>query len=64
MLTMARNTIEMQYKFDNYGETTNVALFKQVALANIYLFEVNNRNTGKRREICSLKTIKAPERRL
>ena len=38
-------------------------LLKQVALANIYLFEVNNRNTGKRREICSLKT-KAPERRL
>ena len=26
MLTMARNTIEMQYKFDNYGEITNVAL--------------------------------------
>ena len=39
-------------------------LFKQVAVANIYLFNVNNRNTGKRREICSIKTIKTPERRL
>ena len=30
-------------------------------LTNIY-FEVNNRNTRKRREICSKLTIKTPER--
>ena len=29
--------------------------------ANIYLFKVNNRNTRKRREICSKLTIKTPE---
>ena len=28
--------------------------------ANIYLFKVNNRNTGKRCEICSKLTIKTP----
>ena len=32
-------------------------------LAKIYLFEVNNRNSGKRCEICSNLTIKAPGRR-
>ena len=31
--------------------------------ANIYLFKVNNRNTRKRREICSKLTIKTPKRR-
>ena len=31
--------------------------------ANIYLFKVNNRNTRKRREICSKLIIKTPERR-
>ena len=31
--------------------------------ANIYLFEVNNRNTRKMCEICSKLTIKTPERR-
>ena len=31
--------------------------------ANIYLFEVNNRNTRKRCGICSKLTIKTPERR-
>ena len=31
--------------------------------ANIYLFQVNNRNTRKRYEICSKLTIKTPERR-
>ena len=31
--------------------------------ANIYLFQVNNRNTKKRCEICTKLTIKAPERR-
>ena len=31
--------------------------------ANIYLFNVNNRNTRKRCEICSKLTIKTPERR-
>ena len=36
-------------------------LFKQVALANIYLFNVNNRNTGKRCETCSKLTTKTPE---
>ena len=30
---------------------------------NIYLFKVNNRNIGKRCEICSRLTIKTPERR-
>ena len=30
---------------------------------NIYLFKVNNRNTRKRREVCSKLTIKTPERR-
>ena len=32
-------------------------------LANIYLFNVNNRSTRKRCEICSKLTIKIPERR-
>ena len=32
-------------------------------LANIYLFKVNNRNTGKRCEICSKLTIRTSERR-
>ena len=31
--------------------------------ANIYLLKVNNRNTGKWREIFSKLTIKTPERR-
>ena len=31
--------------------------------ANIYLLKVNNRNSRKRREICSKLTIKTPERR-
>ena len=31
--------------------------------AGIYLLKVNNRNTKKRREICSKLTIKTPERR-
>ena len=31
--------------------------------ANIYLLKVNNRNTRKRCEICSMLTIKIPERR-
>ena len=31
-------------------------------VGNIYLFEVNNRNTEKRYEICSKLTIKPPER--
>ena len=31
--------------------------------ANIYLFNVNNRNTRKRSEICSKLTKKTPERR-
>ena len=31
--------------------------------ANIYLFEVNSRNTRKRCEECSKLTIKTPERR-
>ena len=31
--------------------------------ANIYLFKFNNRNTGKRYELCSKLTIKTPERR-
>ena len=31
--------------------------------ANIYLFNVNNRNTRKRCEICSKLTIQTPERR-
>ena len=30
---------------------------------NIYLFKVNNRNTGKRCQICSKLTMKTPERR-
>ena len=30
--------------------------------ANIYLFKVRNRNTRKRSEICSVLTIKTPER--
>ena len=30
--------------------------------ANIYSFEVNNRNTRKRRQICSKLIIKTPER--
>ena len=31
--------------------------------ANVYLFKVNNRNTKKRYEMCSMLTIKTPERR-
>ena len=31
-------------------------------LSDIYLFQVNNRNTGKRFEICSKLTIKLPKR--
>ena len=31
--------------------------------ANIYVFKLNNRNTGKRSEICSKLTINTPERR-
>ena len=31
--------------------------------ANIILFKVNNRNTNKRREICSKLTIKTPKQR-
>ena len=31
--------------------------------ANIYLLKFNNRNTGKRSEICSKLTIKTKERR-
>ena len=31
--------------------------------ANIYLFKFDNRNTRKRSEICSMLTIKTPERR-
>ena len=31
--------------------------------ANIYLLKVKNRNTRKRREICSKLTIKTPQRR-
>ena len=31
--------------------------------ANIYLLKINNRNTKKKREICSKSTIKSPERR-
>ena len=31
--------------------------------ANINLFKVHNRNTGKRCELCSKLTIKTPERR-
>ena len=30
---------------------------------NIYLFKINDKNTGKRCEICSNLTIKTPERR-
>ena len=30
--------------------------------ANIYLFKVNNRNTGKRSKVCSTLTIKTLER--
>ena len=36
---------------------------REATPANIYLFKVNNRNTGKRCEICSKLTIKTPERR-
>ena len=32
-------------------------------VASIYLFEVNNRNTRKKCEICSMLTIKKPEGR-
>ena len=32
--------------------------------ANIYLFKANNRNTGKKCEICSKLTIETPERHL
>ena len=31
-----------------------------IILANIYLFKVNNRNTGERSEKCSKTTIKTP----
>ena len=37
--------------------------FLQQNPANIHVFKVNNRNTGKRCEICSKSTIKIPERR-
>ena len=33
---------------------------KKFTLANIYLFKVNNKNTRKRCEICSMLTIKTP----
>ena len=41
-----------------------VAIFFPTVLSiNICLFRVNNRNTGKRCEICSKLTIKTPKRR-
>ena len=37
-----------------------INLRKSIYLANIYLFNVNNRNTRKRYEICSKLTTKTP----
>ena len=42
--------------------TLNI-LIRNINLANIYLFKVNNRNSTKRCEICSKLTIKIPKRR-
>ena len=44
------------------GESKLVAA-KTHKPAKIYLFKINDRNSGKRCEICSKSTIKTPERR-
>ena len=38
-------------------------MFENKYPANIYLFKVNNRNTSKTRETCSMLTIKISEQR-
>ena len=41
-------------------EIRNFCFAIYIILANIYLFKVNNRNTGERSEKCSKTTIKTP----
>ena len=48
---------------NNFQSTFNRLTLPRSNLANIYLFNVNNRNTRKRCEICSKLTTKTPERR-
>ena len=45
-----------------FVQTCDFYRIKEKIPANIYLFKVNNRNIGKRCEICSKLTIKTPER--
>ena len=40
---------------------SRLSMYKNKDPANIYLFEVNNRNTRKRCEICSKLTVETPE---
>ena len=47
---------------NNNWTVYNLWLVQKNYPANIYLLEVNNRNTRKRCEICSKLTIKTPER--
>ena len=46
----------------NFGQKWLNFLYKGLYPFNIYLFKINNRNIGKRCEICSKLTIKALER--
>ena len=45
------------------GLAMSTILAYKTSPANIYLLKINNRNTGKRCEICSKLVIKTPERR-
>ena len=45
------------------GLAMSTILACKTSPANIYLLKINNRNTGKRCEICSKLVIKTPERR-
>ena len=42
---------------------TGIIIFSRYNPAGNYMFQVNNRNTRTKREICSKLTIKTPERR-
>ena len=50
--------------FSVVWDTNQIIGNKDCFPANIYLFQVNNRNTRKRSKICSELTIKTPDRRL
>ena len=52
-----------QHKVMQSSSELLLSKIKQVTELIMYLFKINNRNTGKRCEICSKLTIKTPERR-